>query len=294
MDRVKNWDLTKKVWDVIVHNNGASYTDPRDYIENSYKQGINDSSIFPAFLENSDSKINSGDGIIFFNFRNDRMKQLVAPFAIEDFKDFDRSIVIEGLEITTMTKYSEDFLVNVAYPPEDIKNTLGEVISKSGLKQLRLAESEKEAHVTNFFDGGKLDLYKGEERIIENSKILVGDEYAQHPELELEKIVRNILVSNAKPYSLVVANFANTDVLAHTGDMQTAQRGLELVDKSLEKIINLSDIYSTVVIITADHGNIEEMLDPQTGKPDTQHSTASVPIVFVNKVLKMDNNTKNL
>lgn len=289
MDRVKNWPLIKKSWDVMVHNRGEKYKSAEDYIKQSYKEGIYDPDIVPAYLvdeKGQSTKIEDGDGIIFFNFRNDRMKQIVAPFVFKDFKEFERGKILKNLMVATMTNYDDSFQVSVAYPPEVLQNTLGEIISKEGLKQIRIAEGEKEAHVTNFFNGGKLDAYKGEDRIIAYSRILLGKGYLEHPEMSAPEITQNVLDSINKFYSLIVVNFANTDMVAHTGNFSATEKALKIVDKSLEKIVNGTDLSKTVIIITADHGHAEEMIDPATGEQSTQHSTANVPIVFVNEQFK--------
>ena len=296
MDRVKNWPLIKKAWDVMVHNKGEKYSKTEDYINQSYKKGVYDPDIMPAFLvgdKEQGIKIEDGDGIIFFNFRNDRMKQIVAPFVFEDFKDFDRGCALKNLMVATMTNYDDSFKVLVAYPPDILSNTLGEIISKKGLKQVRIAEGEKEAHVTNFFNGGKLDAYKGEERIIAHSRILIGKGYLEHPEMSAPEITKNVTEAVDKEYSLVVVNFANSDMVAHSGNIPAIEKALQVVDKSLEKIVKSSDLSKTAIIITADHGNSEEMIDPDTDKPDTQHSTSNVPVIFINEQFA-EKNKKNL
>ena len=292
MDRVKNWPLIKAAWDAMVLGRGEKFESAEEYIQKTYKEGKGDAEIIPAVIDDT-GKIESGDSVIFFNFRNDRMKQIVASFALKDFKNFDRGDVPKDLFIATMTDYSEDFKVQVAYPPQIIPNTLGEVISKAGLKQLRIAESEKEAHVTNFFNGGKLDAYPGEERIIASSRVLHGKEYLEHPEMSAPKITETILDSLHKSYSLVAVNFANPDMVAHTGNIEATVKALHILDKSLEKIIKSADLNKTAIIITADHGNAEELVDPSTGKPDTQHSTTNVPVIFVSEKLKVESE-KNL
>ncbi|MEK7471595.1 MAG: 2,3-bisphosphoglycerate-independent phosphoglycerate mutase [Patescibacteria group bacterium] len=296
MDRVKNWPLIKKVWDVMVHNKGEKYKSSEDYIKKSYKDKISDPDIVPVYFvdkKGQSIKIEDDDGIIFFNFRNDRMKQIVAPFVFDNFKEFDRNHVLKNLLVATMTDYDDTFKVLVAYPPDILTNTLGEIISKKGLKQLRLAEGEKEAHVTNFFNGGKLDTYKGEERIIAYSRVLTGKGYLEHPEMSAPEITKNVLDFVNKSYSLIVVNFANTDMVAHSGNILAIKKALNIVDKSLEKIVKETDLSKTAIIITADHGNAEELIDPATNKPDTQHSTANVPIIFINEEFK-DSSEKNL
>lgn len=296
MDRVRNWSRIKTSWDAMVHNKGEVYSSPEDYLDKSYKKGIYDPDIVPAYFvdeKEKSTKIEDNDGIIFFNFRNDRMKQIVAPFVFSEFKDFSRGKILSNLKIALMTNYDDSFKAMIAYPPILLQNTLGEVVSKKGLKQIRLAEGEKEAHVTNFFNGGKLDAYKGEERAISRSMSLSGKGYLEHPEMSASKITENVLKSMNEPYSLTVVNFANSDMVAHTGNIPAIKKALNIVDKSLEKIITASDLTKTAIIVTADHGNAEELIDPATGKPDTQHSTVNVPAIFINEKFK-ENSEKNL
>jgi len=286
MDRVKNWPLIKTAWDAMVHGKGEKYESAESYIKESYKKGVEDAAIVPAHLEDENVKIEDGDGIIFFNFRNDRMRQLVAPFVFEKFKDFERGKVLKNLAVATMTNYHDSFPVLVAYPPDKLENTLGEVISKKGLTQMRIAEGEKEAHVTNFFNGGKIGPYPKEDRLIVPSRTLMGNDYLKHPEMSAPKITEHVLKYIHEPYPLMVVNFANSDMIAHTGNIPAVEKALGIVDKSIEKIVKATDLSKTTIIITADHGNSEEMIDPATHKPDTQHSTSNVLVVFVSDVFK--------
>jgi 2,3-bisphosphoglycerate-independent phosphoglycerate mutase len=297
MDRVKNWPLIKKAWDVMVHGKNLENKTAREYIEANHKKEIFDAEIEPASLPGTDGKsikIEDNDAIIFFNYRNDRMKQIVSSFITHGFDGFDRGRVPANLAVATMTDYDDKFKVAVAYPPPVVPDTLGEIISKNNFRQLRLAESEKEAHVTNFFNGEKLDAYPKEERLIAPSRS--GLDYIAHPEMSIEKITKNIEDNLDKPYKLYIVNFANSDMVAHTGNIKAAVGALQAVDKSLEKIISSVDLKKVAVVITADHGNAEEMIDPDTKKPDTQHSTANVPLILVNDNFKKQSgeNLENL
>ncbi len=296
MDRVKNWPLVKKAWDVMVHASGEKCKSAENYLRESYQKGIYDRDVIPASVldEKGEAiKIEDGDGIIFFNFRNDRMKQIVPPFIFKDFKGFDRGHMFKNLLVASMANYDDSFDVLVAYPPDILSNTLGEIISKKKLKQFRIAEGEKEAHVANFLNGGKLDPYPGEERITAPSRPLQGKGYLEHPEMSTKEITEIILSHINEPFGLMVVNYASTDMVAHTGNIPAAEKALKIVDQSLEKIINTADLSKIAIIITADHGNIEEMIDPATGGADTQHSTANVPVIFINDRFK-DPSTKNL
>jgi 2,3-bisphosphoglycerate-independent phosphoglycerate mutase len=217
----------------------------------------------------------------------------VPPFIFGDFNGFERGHVFKNLFVATMTDYDDTFKVRVAYPPEVPQATLGEVLSKKGLTQFRIAEGEKEAHVTNFFNGGKLGPYPMEERVIAKSRPLMGEGYLKHPEMSTHEITDNILKNIDKSFSLMVVNIASTDMIAHTGNIPAAEKALRIVDKSIEKIVKEADLSGTAIIITADHGNVEEMVDPSTGENDTQHSTANVPVIFISDKFK-DPSERNL
>ncbi len=296
MDRVKNWELTKKVWDTMVLGGKKIILSPEEYILDCYNKKIFDSDIEPISLSGRMGQslvIKDNDSIVFFNFRNDRMKQLVAPFAIEDFKEFNREKSLNNILVTTMTDYDDRFNALVAYTPQKTLNTLGEVLSENGKKQLRIAESEKEAHVTNFFNGGKLTPYEGEERIIVPSRVLKNKGYIEHPEMSAGLITKSLLDNVFSNHSLVVVNFANTDMVPHTGSMAATIEALSIIDSELKKIVEFVDTEEIAIIITADHGNAEELIDPSRFVPDTQHSTANVPLVIVNENF-LDESVKNL
>ncbi len=284
MDRVGNWSLVEKAWRAMAGKSERWEGEPEDYIKKSYRENIFDSDILPIAITDdmgNSIKIGDQDGLVFFNFRNDRMKELVSTFVLEEFTGFDRGNSFQNLSVATMTDYSPEFKVLVAYPPTVIDNTLGEIFSNKNIKQLRVAESEKEAHVTNFFNGGRLVPYIGENRSIIKSRILNGGDYVAHPEMSAGEITQAIIESKSKEYTFTIVNFANTDMVAHAGNISAAEKALQVVDNCLKKIIEASDLENEVVIITADHGNIEEMIDPNSHNEDTQHSAANVPILFV-------------
>ena len=218
MDRISDWTLTEAVWKVMMGAGEKRIKDVGKYLKDSYKAGKTDYDIEPAVVENG-LPMKDNDAVVFFHFRNDRMIQLVSPFAYKDFSEFSRDPNPQNMYIATMTRYKEDFGLDVAYPPIEIKNTLGEVISEKGMKQWRIAEKEKEAHVTNFFNGGKLEPWAGEERLIASSRKMKGDEYLRYPEMSAAKIVDEVLAKKDEDASLFVINFANPDMIAHTGEL---------------------------------------------------------------------------
>jgi len=286
MDRVLNWPLTQVVWDVVVEGRGPVVADARQYLEASYAEGIFDHDLPPAIV-GAPEPMQDDDAIIFFNFRNDRMRQLVTPFVTQDFQGFSRPRLPQNLKIVTMTPYDEQFAVEVAYEPPVIKNSLGEMISSQGWKQYRIAEKEKEAHVTNFFNGGKISPFPGEERIIVSSRMLKGKEYLEHPEMSASAIADEVIKRQDDDARLFVINFANPDMIGHTGNLDSAITALGILDTLIGKMV--AEIISNpehVVLITADHGNSEEMIDPLTRQEDTQHSTRNVPFIVVAKAFE--------
>lgn len=287
MDRIGNWNLIKTAWDAMVEGRGKTIDSPEKYLEESYREGLADQEIIPAAVADAkNGQIRDNDGVVLFNFRNDRMKQLVSALMDKKFDYFDRKTAPQNLCLATMTRYSDDFPVAVAYEPVAIPNSLGEILGKQGLKQLRVAEKEKEAHVTNFFNGGKIGPYPGEERNIVSSKSLTGNGYLEHPEMSAAKVADAIIAGVKNNYALIVANFANTDMIAHTGNMNAVKKALDIVDSSLGRIVKTCSVPGNLIIITADHGNAEELIDPLTNERDTQHSTSNVPIIFIAGSLK--------
>lgn len=290
MDRVLNWKLTKMVWDCIVLGSAIEIDDPETYLKESYKKGMTDYSIEPAVVMESGKpvgRVQDNDAFIFFDFRNDRVKQLAAPFILGNkFNSFDRTRPPKNVIVSTMTKYAEEFDVPTAYPAIDLKQTLGQVISQKKWRQWRIAEKEKEGHVTNFFNGGRIKPFTGEQREIVSSRMMKGAEYIEHPEMSAEKIVQVILERADDEARLYVINFANPDMIGHTGNLEATKKSIKIIDNCLKKLISkLIQLDNSAIIITADHGNAEELIDPLTGGNDTQHSTRNVPAIFISKEL---------
>jgi 2,3-bisphosphoglycerate-independent phosphoglycerate mutase len=296
MDRVLNWKLTQQVWRAVVVGDGPPISDISAYIQDNYDKGVTDYALEPATVTNNGAPIGpveDNDAFIFFDFRNDRVKQLATPFLyVDTFKEFDPVRRPKNLNVVTMTRYSEDFTAPVAYPPIDLPQTLGEVVSRAGLGQWRIAEKEKEAHVTNFFNGGRILPFEGEQRDIVPSRPMRGDQYLVHPEMSAAHIVQSVLEKMNDDAGLYVINFANPDMIGHTGNFEATKRALKITDDALKKIIEeISQRNDSAVVITADHGNAEELIDPLTGGEDTQHSTRTVPVIFVAPELKTAEDT---
>ena len=279
MDRDKRWNRTEKAYNAMVLGEGYRCTDPIKALHDAYNRGETDEFVKP-YVINPECLIEDGDVVFFFNFRADRMRQIVSAVGLEDFKGFERKKVVKPSYVATMTLYDETFPFDVAFPPQELKNVLGEVISKLGYKQLRIAETEKYAHVTYFFNGGREEPFPGEDRILVPSPKVAT--YDLKPEMSApevtEKVVERI---KSGEYKLIVLNYANPDMVGHTGNLEATIKAIETIDKCLKQVVKTTLEMEGVCVITADHGNAEQMIDPETGGPWTAHTTNPVPFVVV-------------
>jgi 2,3-bisphosphoglycerate-independent phosphoglycerate mutase len=280
MDRDKRWERTKLATDAIALGQGIKITDPIKYIQESYKKGINDEFIEPAVL--SDSKINPEDGLVFWNFREDRMRQIVASLCSDSFQDFPRQFTPPmAKQILCFTEYDHKFNLPFLFPIIEIKNHIGEWLASLGKQQLRIAETEKYPHVTYFFNGGIEKEYQYEERIMLPSPRDVRT-YDLKPQMSAEEVCKTTCDAISKQeYDLIVVNFANCDMVGHTGNLNAAITAVETVDKCLGQIIPLLEKHGGKAVIIADHGNCEQMIDYETGNPHTSHTTYPVPIILI-------------
>jgi len=285
MDRVNNWKLTERVWHAAVLGDAPPITDVAAYLREQYAKGFTDYSIEPVTVVEDGTPVGAfhdNDVLIYFDFRNDRARQMTAPFVLPDFKDFDRVRMPANLKVVTMTMYANEFPNAFAYPAPDLPNNLGEMIAGNNWKTWRIAEKEKEAHVTNFINGGRLEPFPGEQRDIVSSRPMKGREYLEHPEMSAQKIVDSVLAHAKDESRLYVINFANPDMIAHAGNLEAAEKAIRITDDCLRQVITvLRENPTWAIVITADHGNAEELIDPLTGGEDTQHSTRNVPAIFV-------------
>jgi 2,3-bisphosphoglycerate-independent phosphoglycerate mutase len=278
MDRDNNWDRVSKAFTAIVNGSSAVTSDcPKAAITNSYAQDLSDEFIEPVVI--SDYKgICPGDLVINVNFRADRVKQLSYALTDKNFSGFERNIDFP-IELVTMTRYAEDLDVSVLFPPEKIVNTLGEYAAKCGLTQLRIAETEKYAHVTFFFNGGEDCSFSGEERkLIPSPKVATYDLKPEMSAFELTEALVGYIKANK--FDLIICNYANPDMVGHTGDLDAAVKAVECVDQCLAKVLAAISEVSGEAVITADHGNCEEMFNSKTGQPHTAHTTNLVPMVY--------------
>lgn len=282
MDRNSNWDRTEKAYLMLAQGKGAQITDPAKYLEEAYTQNISDEYVEPGVVvENGKpvGQIHSGDSVIFFNFREDRARQLTKVFALPGFNKFPLPD-FPKVDFVTMTEYEKDMPVKVAFPREQVKTGLGGVLSENNLNQLRLAETEKYAHVTYFFNGGKEDPWRGEDRIVVPSPTV--SRFDEAPEMSAPQITEKAVeaVKSGK-YDFILINYANADMIGHTGDKEACIQAIQAIDKSLSFLVPAVLDAGGCVAITADHGNIEEIRNFHTGQKDTEHSSNPVPFWLI-------------
>ncbi|NLP58519.1 2,3-bisphosphoglycerate-independent phosphoglycerate mutase [Lutibacter sp. B1] len=287
MDRDKRWDRVKIAYDAVVNATGIKSTNAIKSIEESYSNDVTDEFIKPIIMTDENdtpkAKIEADDVVIFFNYRTDRGRELTQVLSQEDLPDFGMKTL--PLYYVTMTNYDETFKnIKVIYNTDNLEETLGEVLEKAGKKQIRIAETEKYPHVTFFFSGGREQEFKGEKRLLCPSPKVAT--YDLKPEMSAYEIRDAIIPElNKKEVDFVCLNFANGDMVGHTGVMEAAIKACEAVDKCVEDVVTtaLENDYTTIII--ADHGNCETMINPD-GTPNTAHTTNPVPLILVDKDLK--------
>ena len=284
MDRDKRWERVEKAYLAIACAEGNKVASAAEAVKASYQAEVTDEFVLPTAIGNYDG-MKENDGVIFFNFRPDRARQLTRVFTDVEFAGFDRKKGYMPLSFATLTQYEDGLNVEVAYKPQRLTNTLGEVLAKENLKQLRIAETEKYAHVTFFFNGGEETSLEGEERILVSSpKVATYDLQPEMSAIEVtDKVVAEI---EAKNHDVIILNFANCDMVGHTGVMSAAVKAVETVDTCVGRVVSAMKSIGGAVFITADHGNAELMEDPVTHGPFTAHTTNNVPFVAVGETLK--------
>lgn len=282
MDRNNNWELTQKTYELLTGGVGHTITDTANYLETSYDNNITDYDIEPATIEQSGVPIphvSEDDALIFFNFREDSARQLTQAFITPDaeFTHFERT-KLNNLFFVSMTEYSKKFPIAVAYPPPQVVNPLAKVVSDAGKKQLHVAETEKYAHVTFFINGEHEDPYPGEERILVRSE--GGPHHENNPKMQAYTITQKFL-ENIEMFDFFLINLANADMLAHTGNLAAAIEGIEVLDANISALYEAAKKFDITLLITSDHGNAEEMLNPKTGSIVTKHTKNPVPCYIV-------------
>jgi 2,3-bisphosphoglycerate-independent phosphoglycerate mutase len=276
MDRDTRWDRIESAYKMLIHSEGEKYTDAVSAIRASYDAKITDEFVHPAII-GEPSPIQNGDAVLSMNFRADRMRQIVTAINESNFPHFN-TIPLDIL-FTCMTQYKEGFLYPVLFLPEKINNIFPEILAQNNYRQLRIAETEKYAHVTYFFNGGSEQSFPGEDRkLIPSPKVAT---YDLQPEMSANEVTEEVLSAiESDKYEAIIMNFANPDMVGHTGNITAAISAIETIDSCLGKIQHLAKGKGTAIFLTADHGNLELMLDPQTGGVHTAHTTLPVPLIL--------------
>ena len=285
MDRDNNWDRVEKAYAAMVYGEGNKADCPVCAIKNSYNDGVTDEFVVPCVIEGG-AQVKPNDSIIFFNFRPDRAREITRTFVDPDFKGFERKNGFFPVNFVCMTQYDATMPnVEVAFKPEVLKNTLGEYVSDKGMTQLRIAETEKYAHVTYFFDGGIDKEYQGEKRILVPSPKVAT--YDLEPEMSAHMITASLVKEITTSHEdLIILNFANGDMVGHTGDYEAAIKAVETVDECIGKILENISLEEYTIIVTADHGNCEVMRN-KDNSINTSHTTNVVPFIITDKSLKL-------
>ncbi len=284
MDRDKRWERTRLGYDAMMHGTGVAATDPVEAIGAAYARGETDEFVKPIVIQGRDGKpvatIREGDGILCFNFRADRMRQMVRAWTQPDFAGFERNAPL--MDVVTMTEYDETFTVPVVFGPMVLNEILADVVSRNGMGMLRTAETEKYAHVTYFFNGGVEKPYPGEERLLVASQKVATYDLA--PEMSASGIT-DVLCKGIteRRYDFILANYANGDMVGHTGKIEAAVKAVETVDGCLQRVVGAAQQAGASLLVTADHGNCELMIDPETGGPHTAHTTNPVPLLLMDE-----------
>ena len=277
MDRDNRWERVQKAYDAVARGEGVKASDAVEAVNASYANDVTDEFVVPVVVGDYQG-VNDGDGVIFFNFRPDRARELTHAFTDEEFSGFDRKEA--KLAFATMTQYEEGLNVQVAYPPETIENTLGQVIAKNGMTQLRIAETEKYAHVTFFFNGGRETPFENEDRILVPSPKV--PTYDLQPEMSAPIVTEKLIGAiDSDKEDLIILNYANGDMIGHTGVYDAIVKAVRCIDGCVEKVVTEAIKHDYVILITADHGNADHAVNDD-GTPNTAHSLNPVQFIVVN------------
>ncbi|TGE33890.1 2,3-bisphosphoglycerate-independent phosphoglycerate mutase [Desulfosporosinus sp. Sb-LF] len=288
MDRDQRWERLEKGYQALAYGEGKRAAGALSAVEISYDVRVTDEFVLPTVIIDGEGKpvgrIQEGDSVLFFNFRSDRAREITRAFVDEEFPGFERPNR-PHVHYVCMTQYDETISAPVAFPQQNLENTLGEVLSDQGLKQLRIAETEKYAHVTFFFNGGLEDPYPSEERILVPSPKVAT--YNLQPEMSALELTQKLIEQLRKTtYDVIILNFANPDMVGHTGVFEATIKAVETVDQCMGEIYDELQKMNGTLLVTADHGNAEEKVDPRTQLPLTAHSTNLVPFILINDKFK--------
>ena len=281
MDRDNRWERVEKGYNALLLGEGNKAASAVEGVKKSYEEGITDEFVLPIVVGGDESRIHDNDAIIFFNYRPDRAREISKAINFADFTGFNRRKVLKNILYTTMTSYDATFTFPVAFPKEKLVNILGDVLEANGINQFRTAETEKYAHVTFFFNGGIDEPQPHETRVLVPSPKVAT--YDMQPEMSAPEVCENVLKAiNDDKYQFILVNFANPDMVGHTGVVEAATKACQVVDECVGKIADECKKKGVVMLLTADHGNSETMVNEQTGKPHTAHTTNPVPFVLIN------------
>jgi 2,3-bisphosphoglycerate-independent phosphoglycerate mutase len=284
MDRDQRWDRVEKAYAAMVDGEGEKAADAVSAVEASYQKEIHDEFVLPTVIERDGkpvATVQPGDGMIFFNFRPDRAREITRAFVDGEFTSFPRKKGFLAPRFACLTLYDEEIQAPVLFPPEEaMRNILGQYLSDHGLKQLRIAETEKYAHVTYFFNGGEETPFPGEERILIPSPQVAT--YDLKPEMSALEVTDRVLAEiDSDRFDVIVMNYANCDMVGHTGIWDAAVKAVETIDACLARVVPAILAKGGAVLITADHGNAELMVDPATNQPWTAHTTFPTPVLLI-------------
>lgn len=290
MDRDHRWPRIQAAYDLITRGKAEfEAPDARTAVDMAYARDEGDEFVKSTRIVPPGTgpvRVEDGDVIVFMNFRSDRARQITRPFIEPDFDGFERDYIPKLGSFVSLTEYKEDFDVPVAFPAERLKNVFGEYISAHGLRQLRLAETEKYAHVTFFFNGGEETPFEGEDRILVNSPMVAT--YDLQPEMSAPEVTDKLVAAlDGGKYDVIICNYANPDMVGHTGKFDAAVKAIEAIDACLDRVLEAVQSVGGEILITADHGNAELMLNSKTGQIHTAHTTNTVPLVYVGRPAQM-------
>ena len=290
MDRDNHWDQTEAAYQLLTESKGEAFGDIASAIKSDYEKRITDESIGPKVL--SDNPIKNNDAVIFINFREDSARQLTQAFVAENFDKFNRK-KIDNLYFATMTRYEKNLPLNVLFEPLEIKNALAEAVANNGKFQIHIAETEKYAHVTYFFNGGIENPFFNEDRILVPTKR--DHDFAKAPAMSASEITEKLIgFINSKKYDLIVVNYANADMVGHTGNFNAAVAAIEILDAEIGKLMAEILKINGVLIITADHGNADEVINPVSGVPQPEHTANPVPCYLIGNDFKKEKSQEKI
>ena len=284
MDRDNRWDRVQPAYDLLTQAKAEFHSvDVSSALEAAYQRGEDDEFVQASLVgsqSDAPAKVSDGDVVVFMNFRADRAREITRAFVDDDFDGFQRSVIPKLSEFVMLTEYAADIPASCAYPPNKLDNVLGQYLSDQNKTQLRIAETEKYAHVTFFFNGGREEPFDNEDRTLIPSPDV--KTYDLQPEMSAFELTDALVAAmRSHKYDAIICNYANGDMVGHTGDFDAAVKAVEAVDKCLQLIVAAAEESGAELLITADHGNVEQMLDPKTNQPLTSHTSGPVPLVYV-------------